>query len=146
MCGLAINIDSFSHLLKSVDFNTIVDPLVLTHIIKCKTEPVMTRIKRLLELIRSYSFNLYYIKRKDMILSDFLFRQKHDDSNPYELIPIPFNMQSFLHAKYYNIGEKNSVRYLVHTQSQAKSSGMKLPEVHGIGRGLKPNIQPEKHL
>ena len=29
------------------------------------------RIKRLLELISSYSFNLNYIKGKDMLLSDF---------------------------------------------------------------------------
>ena len=71
LCGLAINIASFSHLLKRVDFDAIVDHLALMHIIKSKMEPVTTRIKRLLELISSYSFNLYYIKGKDMILSDF---------------------------------------------------------------------------
>ena len=70
--GLAINIASFSHLLKRVDFDAIVDDLALMHIIKSKMEPVTTRIKRLLELISSYSFNLYYMKGKDMILSDFL--------------------------------------------------------------------------
>ena len=72
LCGLAINIASFSHLLKRVDFDAIVDHLALMHIIKSKMEPVTTRIKRLLELISSYSFNLYYMKGKDMILSDFL--------------------------------------------------------------------------
>ena len=71
LCGLAINIASFSHLLKRVDFDAIVDHLAVTHIIKSKMEPVTKRIKRLLELISSYSFNLYYIKGKDMILSDF---------------------------------------------------------------------------
>ena len=63
LCGLAINIASFSHLLKRVDFDAIVDHLALTHIIKSKMEPVTTRIKRFLELIGSYSFNLYYIER-----------------------------------------------------------------------------------
>ena len=72
LCGLAMNIASFSHLLKRVDFNTIVDLLALTHIIKSKVELATTRIKRLLELISSYSFNLYYVKGKDMILNDFL--------------------------------------------------------------------------
>ena len=72
LCGLAINIASFSHLLKRVDFDAIVNNLALTHIIKSKMEPMATRIKRLLELISSYSFNLYYMKGKDMILSDFL--------------------------------------------------------------------------
>ena len=36
LCGLAINITSFSHLLKRVDFDAIVDHLSLTHIIKGK--------------------------------------------------------------------------------------------------------------
>ena len=50
MCGLAINIASFAHLLKRVYFNVIVDHLALTHIIKSKVEPTNTRIKRLLEI------------------------------------------------------------------------------------------------
>ena len=72
LCGLAINIASFTHLLKRVDFDAIVGDLALTHIIKSKMELATTRIKRLLELISSYSFNLYYMKGKDMVLSDFL--------------------------------------------------------------------------
>ena len=72
LCSLAINIATFVHLLKRVDFDAIVDHLALTHFTKSKAEPATTRIKRLLELISSYSFNLYYMKGKDMILSDFL--------------------------------------------------------------------------
>ena len=72
LCGLAINIASFSHLLKRVDFDAFVDHLALTDIIKSKMELVTTRIKRLLELISSYSLNWYYMKGKDMILSDIL--------------------------------------------------------------------------
>ena len=59
MCGLGINIVSFAHLLKKVDFDVIVDHLGLTHIMKSKMEPATTRIKRLLEVLSSYSFNLY---------------------------------------------------------------------------------------
>ena len=73
LCRLAINIASFAHLLKRVDFDAIVDHLALTHIIKSKAEPATTRIKQLLELISSYSFNLYYMKGKDMILRQFPF-------------------------------------------------------------------------
>ena len=116
LCGLAINIASFSHLLKRVDFDAIVDHLALTCIIKSKAEPATTRIKRLLELISSYSFNLYYIKEKDMVLSNFLSSQNHDNSNSHEIIPISFNMYKFLHEKYYNIG--NTKNYLVQTWSQ----------------------------
>ena len=46
LCGLAINIASFSHLLRRVDFDAIVDHLALTHIIKSKVEPATARIKR----------------------------------------------------------------------------------------------------
>ena len=81
-----------------------------------------------------------------MILSDFLSRQKHDDSNLHEIIPISFNMQSLLEARCYDIGEGNSGQYLVQTWPQAKSSGIKLPEVHGIGKSLDLNIQPEKQV
>ena len=38
---------SFSHLLKRVDFDAIVDHLALVHILKSKTEPATIRIKRL---------------------------------------------------------------------------------------------------
>ena len=100
MCGLAINIISFSHLLTRVDFNAIVDNLTLMHIITSKVEAATTRIKRLLDLIGSYSFNLYYIKGKNIILSDFLSKQKHDDSDPHEIIHISFNMHSILHDKF----------------------------------------------
>ena len=48
-----------------------------------------------------------------MILSDFLSRQKHDDSNQHEIIPISFNMQSILQTIYYNIHKGNQVKYLV---------------------------------
>ena len=49
--------------------------------------PATNRIKRLLEILSSYSFNLYYIKGKDMILSDFLSRQLGDDSDLHQIIP-----------------------------------------------------------
>ena len=64
MCGLAINITSFAHLLKMVDFDAIVDHLAIKHILKSKMEPDTNRIRRLLELLSSYSIN--------MVLSDFL--------------------------------------------------------------------------
>ena len=48
MCGLAINIASFAHLLKKVDCDAVVDHLAIMHIMKSKTEPATNRIKRLL--------------------------------------------------------------------------------------------------
>ena len=141
LCSLAINIASFSHLLKRVDLDATVDHLALTHIIKSKIELATVRIKRLLELVSSYSFNLYYIKGKDMILSNFLSRPKRDDSNPHDIIPISFNMHNILHERYYNLGWMDN--YLVQTQSQTKSSGIIPCEVHGI-QTICTNSLPEK--
>ena len=101
MCGLAMNVATFSHLLKKVDFNAVVDHLAITHIMRSKAEAATTRIKRLLELLSPYSFNLYYIKGKDMVLSDFLSRQKTDDSNPHELIPISLTLRSQVDNHFY---------------------------------------------
>ena len=135
MCGLAKNIATFLHLLKKVDFDAIVDHLAITHIMKSKAEPAMTQIKRLLELLIPYSFNQYYIKGKDMVLSDFLSRQKMDDSNHHELIPISFSLKSQVNKYCYHINNEINLprndKYLVQTRSQVKSSGIRLPEIHG---------------
>ena len=76
-----------------------------------------------------------------MILSDFLLRQTHDNSNPH-IIPISFNMYNMMHKRYYQIEMKEI--YLVQTQSQTKSSRVILPEVHGATKILKMNLLPKK--
>ena len=48
-------------------------------------------------------------------------------------------MYQLLHEKYYN-----TENYLLQTQSQTRSNGIKLPEVHGIGKNLGPNIKQER--
>ena len=118
MCSLAINIASFANSFKRVDFNAVVDHLVITHIMKSKMEPATNRIKRLLEVLSSYSFNLYYIKGKDMILSDFLSRQIEDDSNPHEIITISFNIWNILQESYHSMVMDT---YKVQTRGQAKA-------------------------
>ena len=142
MCGLVINIASFAHLLRNVDFDAVVDHLAITQITRSKVEPATTRIKRLLEVLSSYSFNLYYIKGKDMILSDFLSRLKVNDSNLCEIIPISFSMRAVLQDKYYSLGENE--RYMIKTRLQTRASGVQLPEVHSSRKGLDPHKIPEK--
>ena len=115
---------------------------------RSKAEPATTRIKRLLELLSPYSFNLYYIKGKDMVLSDFLARQKMDDSNPHKLNPISFTLKSKEDNHFYQINNESdqpkNERYLVQTRLQAKSSGIKIPEIHGTNKGLDPHVRPGK--
>ena len=148
MCGPAMNITTFSHLLKKVDFDAIVNHLAITHIMRSKVEPTTTRIKRLLELLSPYSFNLYYIKGKDMVLSNFLSRQQTDDSSPHELIPISFLLTSQVSDYFYYIDNEINLprrdKYLVQTRSQVRSSGIRLLEIHGANKGLDPHMQPGK--
>ena len=143
MCDLVINIASFAHLLRKVDFDAVVDHLAITQIMRKKVEPATNRIKRLLEVLSAYSFNLYYIKGKDMILSDFLSRQYISDEDTREIIPISLNMRSVLQDKYYNIDEDRE-KYMVQTTSQTKASGVQLPEVHGSRKRLDLHKLPEK--
>ena len=60
--ALAINIVHFSHLLKRVDSDAVVDHLALTHIMKSKSNPATNRIKRVVKVLSLYTSSLYYLK------------------------------------------------------------------------------------
>ena len=143
MCGLAINIASFAHLLKRVDFDAVIDCLAIVHIMKSKAEPASNRIKRLLEILSAYSFSVYYIKGKNMVLSDFLSRQHRDISNLHEIIPISFNMGKVLQQNYQNYGKT----YLVQTRSKSKAKNTRPMDTHtplhakAVGR-LRKEMKP----
>ena len=55
-------------------------------------------------------------------------------------------MYKILENNLNNINNNNfgNGKYLIQTCSQAKTSGIKLPEVHGVGKSLDPNLRPEK--
>ena len=83
-----------------------------------------------------------------MVLSDFLSRQKNDDSNPCEIIPISFTLKSLAHNHFYQFNSTNEIsetetnKYLIPTRSQAKSSGIKVPEIHGANKGINLHVKP----
>ena len=72
----------------------------------------------------------------------FLSRQRVDRSNLHDVMHISFDMKAIVKERYYNTGNKS--RYLVQTCSQAKDSGIKLPEVHGVKKGINPDIKLER--
>ena len=79
-----------------------------------------------------------------MILSDLLLRQNNDNSNPNEIIPISFDMYKILENNLNNFDKNNNFgngKYLIQMHSQVKTSGTKLPEVHGVQKGLDPEKQ-----
>ena len=54
--------------------------------------------------------------------------------------------KNMLQSRYYNISEKEQGKYLVQTRSQAKSSGIILPQVHSIDKVIDPNRRLEKQV
>ena len=40
------------------------------------------------------------------------------------------------------INETETNKYLIQTRSQAKSSGIKVPEIHGVSKGINPHVKP----
>ena len=94
--GLTINIASFKHYLKGENFSVVIDHSALVYIINSKKEPPTLRLKKLLEILSKYSFNIRYLKGKEMYISDFLSRHPgNDTSSPNEIIPIAFIMKDF---------------------------------------------------
>ena len=144
MTGLVINIHLWKHLLLRVEFYCAVDHRALPYIMKSKNLPVTCRIIRLLEHLAGYSFNLYYVKGKDMILCDYLSRIALDNGDPGEVIPISFNALAQYRLAIDHITEYFMItNFMVATRSSTSAAGIKLPPVHGAQKGVDPNLKPE---
>ena len=90
MTGLLVNMGLWKNILKHREFDAAVNHVAVTQILKAKTEPASNRIMRLLDCLSAHSFNLYYLKGKDMILADYLSRNHNEDEDPADLIPVSF--------------------------------------------------------
>ena len=144
MTGLVINIHLWKHLLLRLEFDCAVDHRVLPYIIKSKNLPATGRIIRLLEHLTGYSFNLYYVKGKDMILCDYLSRIAVDNGDPGEVIPISFNALAQYRLAMNHLTESFMItNFMVVTRSSTSAAGIKLPPVHGAQKGVDPDLKPE---
>ena len=141
MTGLLVNMNLWKNLLKHREFDAAVDHAAVAQIMKAKSEPATTRIMRLLDRLSAYSFNLYYVKGRDMILSDYLSRHRQKDLDPSELIPISFCcLKTYRSIIDDRIGEEI---FCIKTRASAKASGETVGEVHGADKPLDPNYKPE---
>ena len=141
MTGLLVNMNLWKNLLKHREFDAAVDHAAVAQIMKAKTEPATTRIMRLLDRLSAYSFNLYCVKGRDMILADYLSRHRHKDLDPSELIPISFCcLRTYRSLIDDRIGEEI---FSVKTRAGTKAIGESVGEVHGADKPLDPNYKPE---
>ena len=99
---------------------------------KSKTEPATLCIMCLFDRWSPYSFNLYYIKGKDIILADYLSRHCVCDAHTTDLIPINFCCFSlFLHHNGFDT-------YHITMRSQDKTAIEVALRVHGTDGALDP--------
>ena len=110
-----------------MDFDGTVSYLALIHSTKRKLEPPTTRRKRILEILSSYTFKLYYIEGKGMTLNDFFVKNNVDNSDPGEIVPIFSSIYKLPFEK----GPKTI------------ASGVKYPKVHSFDDSLNPNLNLE---
>lgn len=99
MCGLLMNIQAFRYLLKGTTFSAFVDHSSLVQIIKSKSEPPTNRMKRYLEKLSDYSFELGYTKGSTLCIADFLSRSPDPNDSPDDPVrPISFAELTTEHA------------------------------------------------
>ena len=141
MTGLLVNMNLWKNLLKHREFDAAVDHVTVARIMKAKTEPATTRIMKLLDRLSAYSFNLYYVKGRDMTMADYLDRNRSKDMDPSELIPISFCCMGIYRGLLDT--EAGSVMYNIGTRSSTEASGEQPPEIHRADKPLDPNLKPE---
>ena len=132
MYGLLINLHSWKHYLANIDFDAATDHLAAVHIMNGKRE-LKGRLKDIVPKIFEYTFKLYYVKGKDLILADYFSRIAADKSNPNECMPISF----------INHMTTPTENYHIMTRGQASVQGITAPKVHGADKVLNPNVKPE---
>ena len=76
------------------------DHSALVHILKAKREPPTLRLKKLIENLSEYKFDIYFLRGKEMHISDFLSRHPDDEGSPNEIIPIAFMLQELGNSKF----------------------------------------------
>ena len=100
LTGVMVNVTAFKHLLRNANFHVYCDHSALVHILKAKREPPTLRLKKLIENLSEYKFDIYFLKGKERHISDFLSRHPDDEGSPNEIIPIAFMMQDLGNSKF----------------------------------------------
>ncbi|MCG8430094.1 MAG: hypothetical protein MJA29_02830, partial [Candidatus Omnitrophica bacterium] len=99
LTGICANVSAFKHLLRNANFTVHCDHSALIHILKAKKEPPTLRLKKLIEHLSDYKFNIKFTNGRFMRIADFLSRHTdHDVESPNEIIPIAFLLRELLES------------------------------------------------
>ena len=156
--GLSINVKAFQHYLRGVFFTVIIDHSALVYILKSKREPPTLRLKKLIESLFQFNFEVKFLKGKEMFISDFLSRHPGDDpltSESDEVRPVMFTykFEGITYTKYELLellngvlNETKFVANLVRTRSQTKKDQLapikNIYPLKGVPKRKTPPVTP----
>ena len=94
LTGIYANVLAFKHLLRNVHFTLYWDHSALVHIMNGKKEPPTLRLKKLIENLSDFKFDIKFLRGKDMFVSDFLSRHPDSEESCNDpIIPVAFLMK-----------------------------------------------------
>ena len=94
LTGIYTNVLAFKHLLRNVHFTLYCDHSALVHIMNGKKEPPTLRLKKLIENLSDFKFDIKFLRGKDMFVSDFLSRHPDSEESCNDpIIPVAFLMK-----------------------------------------------------
>ena len=94
LTGIYANVLAFKYLLRNVHFTLYCDHSALVHIMNGKKEPPTLRLKKLIESLSDFKFDIKFLRGKDMFVSDFLSRHPDSEESCNDpIIPVAFLMK-----------------------------------------------------
>ena len=94
LTGIYANVLAFKHLLRNAHFTLYCDHSALVHIMNGKKEPPTLRLKKLIENLSDFKFDIKFLRGKDMFVSDFLSRHPDSEESCNDpIIPVAFLMK-----------------------------------------------------
>ena len=101
LTGIYANVTAFKHLLRNANFTLYCDHSALVHIMNGKREPPTLRLKKLIENLSDYKFEIKFLRGKDMYISDFLSRHPDEEESYNDpIIPVAFLMKEVILPKH----------------------------------------------
>ena len=97
LTGIYANVTAFKHLLRNSNFTLYCNHSGLVHIMNGKKEPPTLRLKKLIENLSDYKFDIKFLRGKDMFVSDFLSRHPDNEESCNDpIIPVAFFMKEIV--------------------------------------------------
>ena len=86
LTGAMANVAAFKHLLRNINFHVYCDHSALVHILKAKREPPTLRLKKLIEKLSEYKFDIYFLKGKEIHKERASLNQKNATTEKHKLL------------------------------------------------------------